>query len=246
MVKQFLKYLILGCLLLSCRKENATDCLKGNGDVITENRYTDEFRVIKVYDKIDLNVLQGTELKIEVNAGKNILSNIQTRVKNGELIIRNLNKCNFVRGYKKKITVTITLPSIKRVNNEGVGTVIIGPFTQDSIAVRAENSGDIHLTGAFKFLHTSSHGNGDIYLNGSSDTLYAYQFGTNFLRAENFTIGKFVFIETISIGDARVNAPANGTLECNIWRSGNIYYRGNPAFINNYSDGSGKGKLIKE
>jgi hypothetical protein len=211
----------------------------------TQIRVVEAFDVIKVYDKIDLNVRQGSDLKVEVNAGEHLLSNIETRVENGALIIKNNNKCNFVRGYKKKITVNITVPAVSKIDNEGVGTLTFSG-NLDSLFVRAENSGDIQVSGSFKRLQTSSHGNGDIYLNGVADKLYVYMFGTNFLRGENLKVNNYIFIETISIGDCHVNAPYNGTLDYNIWRSGNIYYMGNPAVINNFSDGTAKGKLIRE
>ena len=54
-----------------------------------------------------------------------------------------------------------------------------------------------------------------------------------------------MFIETISIGDCFINAPNGGIFEYNIWRSGNIYYKGTPQTINNVK-GDGSGKLIKQ
>lgn len=240
-----LVYIFAALILLSCKKENATDCFKSNGDMASEYRSTAFFNEIKVYDKIDLNVYQGQEFNVEVQAGENLFRNIKTTVDGNILTIKNLNKCNFVRGYKKRITVTVTLPHLNKVNNEGVGTVKIRNLIQDSVFIRAENSGDIHVDGVFKKVITSSHGNGDIYLSGSCDSLYSYLFGTNFLKAQDFHVNKYIFIETISIGDATIRAPDNGKLECNIWRSGNVYYTGNPSVIRNLSDGSGKGRLIQ-
>lgn len=234
-------------IAFACKKENGTDCVKSNGPMAVEIRNVGVYEIVKVYDKIDLNIVQGSEFKLEVNAGGNLLSNIQTTVKDGILTIKNNNRCNFVRGYKKRITVTLTVPKIKKVDNEGVGTLRISEnFTQDTIFVRAENSGDVYINGTFKLLQTSSHGNGDIYLTGQCDRLYAYMYGTNFLNAQDLIINSLVFVETISIGDARIRAPLNGNLDCNIWRSGNIYYTGEPTFITNFSDGSGSGRLIKQ
>lgn len=247
MIRETVTYFFFVFILLSCKKENAFDCFKSNGTTATETRNIGEFTVVKAFDKIDLNLVQGGECKVEVNAGKNILRNIITKNENGVLTIENRNKCNFVRGYKHRITITVYLPQLQRVENNGVGTVrMTDYFYQDSVFVRAENSGDIHVAGHFKKLSSSSHGNGDVYVNGSCDYLYVYCFGTNFFRGYGLTVKNSAFIETISIGDCYVNAPENGELSCNIWRSGNIYYRGNPAAVNNYSDGTGSGKLIKE
>jgi len=151
-----------------------------------------------------------------------------------------------VRGYKRNVTVNVTLPYLVRVENHGVGTTrFTENFVQDTVQVRAENSGDIHVNGSFNQIKTSSHGNGDIYLNGVCNTLFVYTYGTNVLYGSGLTVNNYLFIETISIADCFVNAPNGGTFEYNIWRNGNIYYKGNPAQINNIK-GDGKGKLIKQ
>ncbi len=183
---------------------------------------------------------------MDVVAGKNVIKNIKTTVSDGVLSIDNDNRCNFVRGYKRSITVNITLPYIVKVESRGVGTIRFNEsYSQDTMQLLAENSGDIHLYGTFNEIRTSSHGNGDVYLNGTCSRLFVYTFGTNLLKAENLIISSHVFIETISIGDCFINAPQGGKLEYNIWRKGNIYYKGNPAEINNLK-GDGKGKLIKQ
>ncbi|MGZ3899527.1 MAG: GIN domain-containing protein [Bacteroidia bacterium] len=247
MMKRTIVYLVVALLFFGCKKENAGDCFKSNGKLVTEERSIGQFEIVKVYDKIDLNISQGSEFKVEVNAGEHLLSNISTKISDGILTIRNNNKCNFVRGYKKRVTVNITVPAIAKVDNEGVGTVrFLNTFVQDTIIIRAENSGDIYVKGTFNQISTSSHGNGDIYVEGNANRMYVYMFGTNFLNAQGLTISNYLFVETISIGDCHVNLPANGTFAYNIWRSGNIYYSGDAAVITNYSDGTAKGRLIRE
>jgi hypothetical protein len=239
-------YLVLVLFFVSCKKENALDCFKTTGSEITETRNVGAFTVISLYDNIDLNITKGAEFKIDVVAGKHVIRNIKTTVTDGVLSIDNNNKCNFVRGYKRKVTVNITLPYIVKVESRGVGTIIFTEnFQQDTILLRAENSGDIYLNGSFNEVRTSSHGNGDIYVSGTCDRLYGYMYGTNMLQAENLVINSYVFVESVSIADCFINAPLNGPLEYNIWRSGNIYYRGNPTAINSFSNSDAKGRLIK-
>lgn len=231
---------------VSCKRENALDCFKSNGVEVTETRDIGTFSIIVLHDKIDLNVIKGSEYKVDVVAGEHIIKNIKTTIKDGVLRLDNNNKCNFVRGYKRNVTVNVTVPSIVRVESRGVGTIKFSEnFTQDTIQLLAENSGDIYLNGTFNQIKTSSHGNGDIYLSGACDRLYVYMFGTNILKAEGLTINTFVFVENISIGDCFINAPVAGILEYNIWRSGNIYYRGNLIAISN-PKGDGKGQLVKQ
>lgn len=238
--------MILILFFTACKKENALDCFKSTGTEITEDRTLGSFTVIKLYNSIDLNITNGNEFKVEVVAGKNVIKNIKTTVSDGILSIDNNNRCNFVRGYKRKVTVNISLPYLERVENRGVGTVRFSDnYTQDTIHVMAENSGDVYLNGTFDQIKTSSHGNGDVYLKGVCDRLFVYTYGTNLLKGEDLTVNNYVFVETISIGDCFINAPLGGKLEYNIWRAGNIYYKGNPAEINKLK-GDGTGVLIKQ
>ncbi|MDX2173584.1 MAG: DUF2807 domain-containing protein [Bacteroidota bacterium] len=243
---KFFSYLFITSFLFACTKENALDCFKSNGKETTEFRYPGSFSIIKTYDKIDVKIVKGTEYKVEINAGSNLMSSIKTTVSNGTLTIQNKNKCNFVRGYKKTINVIVTLPRLAQVENLGVGTINFDQnFSQDTLFVRAENSGDTYLNGTFYLLTTSSHGDGNIIANGTCNTLYVYINGTNFFNGENLTVTNYAFIESFSIANAHIKSPNNGTFECNIHSDGNVFYTGNPLYINDYSDKSAKGKLIK-
>lgn len=235
------------CLLFSCKKENALDCFKSNGDDITEIRQTGPFHTIKVSNKIDIEIFPGSDYRVEVVCGKHIIKNIVTKVTSGELNIENNNTCNFVRGYKKTVRVIITVPHIKLVFNDGVGTVrFADAFIQDTLVVKAGNSGDIYVNGSFNEVRTSSHGNGDMYLNGTANSLFVYSNGTNFLNARDLKVKNYIFIETLSIGDCFIDASAVSKFEYNIWRSGNIYYTGQPGEINDFSSHGGKGRAIRE
>ena len=214
---------------------------------MSEIRALDWFKSIEVDNKIDLTIFKGSAFKVEVMAGKHIISNISTKVAEGNLKIKNNNECNFVRGYKKTVKVNITLPYLEIVKNNGVGTVRFDDdFAQDTLVVRAESSGDIHINGTFSQIRTSSHGNGDIYINGRSKSLYVYSKGTNFLYAEGLIVKEYVYIETLSIGDCHVNADSLGQLDYNIAETGNVYYKGEPGLLQNVSPNPGKGRAIKD
>jgi hypothetical protein len=246
MIRRLATYLFPFFVFVCCTKDNAVDCFKSNGSDKTETRYLDRFDSVKVNDKFDVTISSGSEYKVEVIAGKHIIKNIFTKVKNGELIIENNNRCNFVRGYKRKMQVHITTPYLKRIFHNGVGPVTFENFTQDTVNVKAENSGDTYLNGTFDVINTSSHGNGDMYLSGWTRNLNVYSKGTNYTHAENLTVRDYIFISTSSLGDTYLNANGLGLLDYYVWSDGNIYYTGKPASIRELSDGSAKGQVIKE
>lgn len=245
-VKKITIFLALGVVLFSCKKENRLDCFKSNGAETTDVRDPGAFSVIEVDNKMDLYIRQGTEYKVEVTAGKNLIKNILTSVTDGTLRVDNNNTCNFVRGYKKNITLNITLPYLKFVKNNAVGTVNILDFNQDTLVVRTESSGDIHITGNFNEVRTSSHGNGDMYVQGTANRFYVYTNGTNFVYASDLVVKDFAFVQTVSLGDCFVNGSQLQDFSYNIGSSGNVYYSGNPPSITDVSEVKAKGRLIKE
>jgi hypothetical protein len=240
--------LLLVCCILfsSCRKENSFDCFKGNGEEVTQVRIPGEFSSVDIYDKMEVTVSRGSEYNVSVTAGKNIIKNITTSVHNGTLNIRNMNTCNFVRGYKKTIRVHVTLPYLKRITNNSVGPVYFTEgFTQDTLVIRAESSGDIHVKGSFNEIRSSSHGNGDVYLKGTCNSLVVYAYGTNFLFADSLSVKNYMFIHSVTYGDCHVNVSGLNVFEYNILRDGNIYYRGTPGVITDFSEPDVKGKAIR-
>lgn len=245
--KKLVLYIFLFILISACRKENALDCFKSTGKTVVENRKPGFFRNVELNSKINVRIFQGNECNVEVIGGKNVISNISTRIEGDVLIIEDKNECNFVRGYKRHISINVTLPYAAKVINAGVAKITFAEdFTQDTLVVRATNSGDIDVNGTFKQLRTSSHGNGDITIKGRANSLFIYTNGTNFVHAEDFVVTDYIFVETLTIGDCTINATQLSRLEYNIHRSGNIYYIGQPGSIDDFSAPGVKGKAIQK
>ncbi len=219
------------------------DCFKSNGKQITETRSPGEFDQVQIKDKMEVLIQYGSEHRVEISAGEHIISNIKSEVQGGVLKLDNTNTCNFVRGYKHNIRVVITLPYLRKLEHLGVGPATIN-LDQDSIFIRAENSGDTYLNGHFDEVRTSSHGNGDFYLNGTTNSLMVFSFGTNFLKAKNMLVNNYVYISTYSVGDMEINVSDHSLVDYLIWNGGNIYYTGHPLTLRNLSEKDAKGRLI--
>ncbi|GAB4204391.1 MAG: hypothetical protein Fur0023_12160 [Bacteroidia bacterium] len=227
---------------LSCKKENAFDCVKPTGKIITETRQTPYFHTIIINDKLDVYLKQDN-LNVSVKAGKNIIQNIITEVKNETLYIANNNKCNFIRDPQKKIEIYIHLPHLKYLKHNGSGNIYsVNTFVQDTIVIRMETPGDVHLNVQTKYFGGSTHGNGDLYVSGQTDYFYYHYNGTNFIYAEQLKINQYCYLESHSVGHAYVNIDHIG-MDATLFSNGNIYYRGNPTYL--HSSSKGKGKVIQ-
>ncbi|KAA9345768.1 head GIN domain-containing protein [Adhaeribacter soli] len=234
-------YLFATVSLGGCQKENAFDCLKSTGRIVTETRPLSSFRTIKVFDNLKVTIVADTVHYAEVKAGDNLQKNILTEVKDGELWLSNINKCNWVRSYHKPLEVRVHVKSLLNVFHDGEATV------------SSENT----LPADTIFLHLTGAGDLDLTLNSTSVWLDMYEYGNISLKGANqhlngyvMSLGKLEAAElkcqTVSLqmgGNGYAKVQASVRLSANIESNGNVYYLNQPAEI--YRSGEGKGKILK-
>lgn len=222
--------LSFGYSLIGCQSEKQWDCIKSTGKIIHEIRELPPFKKLKVYNKIEIEVFFKNEYLVEIEAGKNLMSKIQTEVKDSFLIIKNLNRCNFMRDPSNKIRVKIYMPNLLSIHHYGYGDIFLRDTLQtDSVAVFNDGNGDIHLLTHSKIVYGASYAAGDLYLYGSTSHFYYHFNGGNFLFAKDFYIQSYAYISSYSIGHAYVFT--NGWLDGELRSYGNIYYKGNPEIL---------------
>lgn len=234
---------MIACLFLSCNKESAPDCFQTAGEYTTVARSLDEFSSIELNDYLQIELYDTTSFFVEITAPKNLIPDIETSVNNGKLKIDNKNTCNFVRSFKKKITVRIYAPEFSDIQNKGTGN-ITGLNTIQCSYFKLENR---HAAGVIKVsLHVDSTliathtGVSDCYLTGISTRTSLFNQGLGVVDARNL-ISDYTFVNNSNINDIYVNC--NAYLYAALYFSGNIYYTGNPNDIDKEIVGSGE--LIK-
>ena len=236
---------IAGLIFFSCKKENMCDCVKSSGTHMATYRNVAGFNCIELKDKMDLYITQDSVFEVRVEAGENLQSLIKTELDGETLKVFNNNRCNWVRGYNEKIKVYISAPYFKYLLNSGIGNIeSINTITQGLITFRTGSSGDITLSVNTGTIRASAHGNGDIYLSGTTNSLENDYTGTNYLYASDLHVANYIYLHSVSIGKSYINAPQNGLMDIVIDQSGNIYYTGNPSTINLTKNSTGD--LIKQ
>ena len=92
-------YITLVTLLFSCNSENAGDCFQTTGNIIQQEVALDAFDKILVNRDIELILKEGDAQKVVVETGKNLLHDVEVIVVDGQLILSDNNRCNYVRDY---------------------------------------------------------------------------------------------------------------------------------------------------
>ena len=115
-MKRDLLILMLVFVLFSCDSEDAPGCIQTAGEIISEEIEVAAFEEINVFDDVKLFIQKGSEHKVIVETGKNLLSGVSVEVLENRLYIRNEKPCNFLRDYGN-IKVTVTTPTLSWLQN---------------------------------------------------------------------------------------------------------------------------------
>jgi hypothetical protein len=214
---------VLLCLIIfSCDLDNdtisfsGTNCVDGQGVVVSESRVLNDFNGINSSIYGDILITQGPLEDVILEAQQNILDVIETNVVNGELIIT-LNRCIDIF---EPIKVHITIPDIQNLTLTGVGEFVSqNDFSSANLDITLTGTGDFDLKGTVNNL--------DILLTGVGD-VNAFDL-----------ISDVCNVNVTGVGDIEVFA--NEELNVILSGVGNVFYMGNPDLTINIT---GSGNVI--
>jgi len=237
--------LIFILLSFSCRKEQLDDCFSPTGEDITIERPVKPFNRLNIGDKFHVILIQDTgQERIHITAGKNIVEGIWAEVNNGELVIENGNKCNFVRSYARKITIKIFFKDLKSIFVYGACSV----NSQDTLRLDEldlEHSAleDMSLIlDIKKEMYVQSINSGGLKLSGRCNIFKASIEEITDIDARDL-VCREVLMDTHTPLDCYVNATE--LLFVKIYNKGNIYYVDEPTGRKEVNVHTGTGTLLK-
>ena len=188
-----LKLLIAILLIFGCDSEDAPDCIKSSGEIISEEIAVADFEEIQVFDNVKLILEQGPKTKVLVKTGRNLLPQIGVEVAGNRLELRNESGCKLFRE-NDVIEVYVSTPNINWLQNSSYKMIEsrgILKFPELWLrSINQERDPGIYTNGDFKLdLEVEN-------LRITSDNISNFYLGG---RAENFNL-------FIANGDARIEA----------------------------------------
>ena len=221
-----LSFLLLG--LFSCKK-SGTDCLTSTGKIVREVRNVDDFDSIDMGDKVNLILSEDSVMKVEVEAGQNLLNGIDTKVIDHQLVIRNNTICDWVRSYKIPVNVYVSVNNIKKIFYNSSGNITtLTPIKSDNLDVIVwGGAGTIDMNLDIKgsgYFYLQS-GTVDFNLHGTCHYCLFHAGDFGLIQAKDLQTG-YAYVTNHGSNDVYVRAQK--FLEARIESIGNIYYTGNP------------------
>lgn len=166
-------------LFYTCDKENVSDCIQTEGEIIQKEYIVNSFEKILVNRDVELIISSGLEYKVIVETGANLLNDVTIEVVGDELILSDNNTCNYVREYG--ITkVFVTAPNLTEIRSSTQYDISsIGTLNFDRLKLLSENQnapdsftvGDFRLTVNSNLLSIVSNNISSFYINGNVEEL---------------------------------------------------------------------------
>ncbi len=158
------------------------DCIEAEGQRILREVPVSPFTRIEVNRGIGVEITQGPEYKVFIEAGENLINNVQVAQDGNRLILRDATQCNWTREYGTAI-LKITAPNVEEIyskteqdirsngvltypmlrlfaldeNGDGVDGAGTGDFFMEvqnsQVVVQSNNVARFHLSGQTQHAH---------------------------------------------------------------------------------------------
>ncbi len=232
---------LLTFILLSCNVSTSQKCLRGKGQIKTQEREVKDFTKITIKGSQTVNIKYGEKISVRVSDYENLLPHLKTEVNNGDLVI-DYDQCV----NNSKATIYITMPQVEAIDVLGSGDVTVqGNFRQsDKLSINIAGSGDVSVYGLVaKDIKASILGSGDLsvdLINGQdamfniagsgsvnfkgdvSNQLKAVLLGSGDLSVKLDTSLNAVYIKTTGSGDCVIEGKNVENISLQTMGSGDI------------------------
>jgi len=200
------------------------ESVKGNGEVTTITRNVGEYDEITIAGPFHIDLVKGTEGKLEIAIEDNLEKYLVTKVKDGKLVIRWEN--NFKVQPNKSIHIVIPFESIEALVLAGSGDIKSkDEISATNFKVKSAGSGNIDLLISSDEVNCTMAGSGNVTLEGDSRDFDCSKAGSGNLYAYDFECDN---IDINGAGSGNAEVYVTNILDAKTAGSGNIYYKGSP------------------
>lgn len=234
-MKRFLTHVLLlagaAIFLSSCEK------VVGEGPVVTQERDYSDFNSVAISVSGTVRHTAGNEYRVIIHAQQNILDIIQTRVDNGELLIKFKDRKR-VREHED-IEIELVSPELVRVDLSGSADVqLAGALAEDNFDANLSGSGNLlieqaNIAGQLKATISGS-GNISIESGQALSSRFKVSGSGNILAEAMSAVNSVAEVS----GSGNIRLMATGSLDASISGSGSVWYKGTPQ-VTQHVSGSG-------
>jgi hypothetical protein len=219
--------LITGCGFTITYGAAIRGSIQGSGKIVVENRSVRDFDRVNLVGSGEVEITQGEEEALTVEADDNFMRYIRTEVKNGTLILGFTKEAGSLKlRPSRPIVFELSLEQLSEVEILGSGNITSEEINADRFEIKIAGSGAVSIAELnADFLEVQILGSGDVELGGKVEEQTVVISGSGNCNTAELRSYK----AEISIpGSGNADVWATENLEVRIFGSGNVGYYGNP------------------
>jgi len=198
------------------------EIVKGNGNVITDDRNVSTFDGIRIGGSFEVFLEQGNSESLRIEADENLMSHIKTEVRGGVLHIwikESVIRAESMRAY-------ITFVNVENIDISGAVELSgIGSLSFDDLGIEASGATEIDLNLHAGSLELDLSGSSEVDLEGKASNMNLGISGAGELFAEDFLL-QSCDIGISGAGSAVINVSER--LDIDISGAASVRYKGQP------------------
>jgi hypothetical protein len=199
----------------------------GSGNVVTETREVQGIQEIAIHYPAEIVIRQGDTESVSIDAEDNLMAQLATTVRSGELTIRNTEPNWSERvNPTETVRIMITVINLSEIDFSTAGSVQLEGLVGDSLEVTLNGAGNINLYELeLAHLNARINGAGSVVADGSAEVVEVRIDGLGNFNGEGLQ-SQDAKVEINGAGNAELRV-AN-TLDAEINGAGSIDYYGSP------------------
>lgn len=232
---KFIIATVISLTLFSCNFDmNFNSGVRGNGDVITEDRNVNQsFSSIKATEGLDVYLTQSDSESITVKADSNLHELILTEVEDGVLKIH--TKENIGRASSKRVNVSFKdISSITSTSGSDVYST--NTIHTERLDLKSTSGSDMKLDVNTSVLHCKSTSGSDLKVSGKTTKLVAEATSGSDIKAADL---KAESSEVKATSGADITVNTSKELTARATSGGDVKYYGNPEKVDKSDSSSG-------
>jgi len=204
----------------------------GDGKKVTQARPATAVTAVRLEGALDVEVLVGAPPALAVTIDENLQPLVETRVEGTTLVIATRSM-----RYSGKARVQLATPSLRAVDLEGSGRVVVRDGAGDT-SLSLAGSGDLEWKGTAGALSVELAGSGTVRLEGKAGALRIELDGSGDVEAARLTATD-ADVEIDGSGDVEVTVDG-GALRAEVSGSGDVRWGGTARLERSEVSGSGE------
>ncbi len=208
--------------------------LKGNGNVIGDERNVADFNRIKVSEGLTVVFTQADNYSVEVVADENLIEKIATEVHGDVLKVYVEGRKGIRRAKSKKILVSA--PYLKGVSaSSGADFIAKNIVDGDEINISVSSGADVKMKVDYNKLSCSVSSGADAYLSGNAGSTKLSSSSGADINAKGLMAGN---VNASASSGAGISVSVSNSIYASASSGGDIDYYGNPSDVDK-SESSG-------